>query len=162
MVLRDKSSTGTARVDTSPQPPQRKQQHRKAPKRKKNSQELTRPGIARALEMHQSGMVPAEIARACGVTRPIITKVLSQFEDVLTCTPQVPEYVQRKSELLHAAEIAALKSTVTLLDNPRTTARDAAYAFREIFHAGRLTRNESTVNNASTLLFVTPELPARR
>lgn len=117
-------------------------------KSRTEGRQLTTPKINQVVRLHIGGAGVNEIARAADIEPAIVVDTLKDFAPLFRELPHVAkyEYADVRRNLLSATEISALK----LINDPRkleaASLRDAAYAFKELYHAGRLERGLSTSN----------------
>lgn len=101
----------------------------------------------------KKGLKKSEIAKAVGITPGTVNQVLSKFRPVFEELENVQEYSQARKELLNAAELTLLKSTVDPLAIAKAPLGNRAYAFKQIHDARRLEEGKSTQNIESHTRF---------
>lgn len=100
--------------------------------------------VAKTLTLAAQGLCNKDIAKVQGVNPAIVSHRLDVFIPLFKEIENVASYRLSKSDILEAAELAALKRVLEVL--PNADVRSATFAFDKIFTAGRLTRGESTAN----------------
>lgn len=99
---------------------------------------------AETVKLHIMGHSQSEIARFQHVPENTVKSRLRRFRELIQTVQNLPEYIQRRAELIAAAECLALNLVVKKL--PTGNLGDATRAFKELHAAGRLERNLSTAN----------------
>lgn len=107
---------------------------------------LTRKQLSTILLNECKGVPRTISAEHFGLTHRAVNDVIEYFKPIFQEIEQVPRYRQVKSELLDAAELKMLKSLLSEDKIEKASLNNVAYAFQQVFQAGRLQRGQSTAN----------------
>lgn len=128
--------------------------------RSKNPRKLTIKDMAKILDLKVKGALETDIAMVVNKHVVTVSECVRHFEPILKYVSDAESYRAEKSNLLDAAEMLALKSLCTSLQRDEGNMQQRAVAFRELFHANRLTKGESTSNKAVIQFSIPDELAA--
>lgn len=117
--------------------------------RKTSKAALGRRRQAKVLDLAARGMNQIDIAKATGLSKQGVSKLLAEFKDVFAELQNVDNYRSVRGELLDAAELMALKSAVDREKHDKAGLQHVAYTLRQLHDMRRLHNNLSTSNTLS-------------
>lgn len=150
-------------TDKTTEKPAKKKNNGGRPKGKKSSKEAQRNSRdSRIVELAVKGVPKTEIAKITDTSRKQVYRILDKFKPVFTELENVHEYQDVKSQLFNASELKLLKSMMSQDKLDKASVNNLAYAFQQIFTAGRLERNQSTSNVSQSVQFSRPPLESKQ
>lgn len=113
---------------------------------------LKKKGQIKILELAARGMSQVDIAKISGVSKPLVCKILKEFEPIFTELQNVDNYRAVRGDLLDAAELITLKSVVNPQKQADSSLNNAAYALRQLHDMRRLHTGLSTSNTSQQVV----------
>lgn len=110
-----------------------------------------RVNIGKALKMRlENGNSLSEIAAYFGVTKGAVSAALKPFSGMVEKAEAIRAYANNRSDVLDAAQYAAMTQFLDPVRLEKMSSRDAAISYGVLYDKGRLEKGQSTQNLAIT------------
>lgn len=102
--------------------------------------------LNKMLDLHARGIPLADISKVVDAPVSTVHSRIQRFRNAFPELEEIHDYMTAKSQLFKAVELRLLKSLMDKTDDPKATINGLAYAFKQVFDAGRLESGQSTAN----------------
>lgn len=123
---------------------------------RKRKTQLTTSEIAKVADLHTKGLGQKEIARVIERSQCAVANTLKHLGLLEKSLESAKAYRDARDVVFTATEQRLIQSINDPSKHRAASLRDCAYAFKEIYHAGRLERGLSTSNSQQLRFTIDP------
>lgn len=124
-------------------------------KRKSKGKRVSRSEIAKIVELTSKGLSQHQVAKSLQRSQQTVHAVLRDLGLLQLQTEEITQYAAARDIVLTNAEMRVIQSLNDPQKHRAASLRDCAYAFKELYQAGRLEKGLSTSNSQQLRFTVT-------